>query len=86
MPPGTRLELCTAQPVMVTDCIHQAVSTGQLGPEPKSRECLIMGVNRVHAEGFYALSTELSVTSSQEITVLAICRDPPHVFCLKDKS
>lgn len=63
--------------LMTTDCIHHVISTAQLGPEPKPREFLIMGVSRVHAEGFYVLPTVLSVTSSQEITVLAVCPDLP---------
>lgn len=60
---------------MITDCIHHAIPPGQLGPEPKPRKLLIMGVSRVHAKGFYVLPTVLSVTSSQKITVLAICPD-----------
>lgn len=64
VPPSTQLELSTASPVMNTDFIHHAISTGHLGPEPQPRDIIIIGLDRHNAEGFYVLSTGLTDTSS----------------------
>lgn len=57
--------------------IAHTKSTGQLSPEPQPHQFLTVGVNRSRGEGLCIIPTVLSVSCSQEITVLALCPDSP---------